>query len=153
MANTYTRILIQAVFAVRYRQSLIDPSFENDLYKYMTGILQSEGHKMLQINGMPDHIHLLFGFRTHQSLADLMKVVKAKSSKWVNRNKFCTRNFAWQNGFGAFSYSPDALPYVARYIANQKQHHLKKTFQKEYKKILEEYEVEYDPEYVFLPME
>ena len=153
MANTYTQITIQAVFAVRYRQSLIDPSFENDLYKYMTGIIQSEGHKMLQINGMPDHIHILFGMRTHQSLADLMKIVKAKSSKWVNKNNLSPHKFAWQNGFGAFSYSQDSLPYVARYIANQKQHHLKKSFKKEYKKILEEYEVEHESEYVFLPME
>jgi len=153
MANTYTQIHIHAVFAVQNRQSLIHATWENDLYKYITGIVQSYEHKMLQINGMPDHVHLLFGMRPVQSLSDLMKQVKQDSSKWINENRLAAGHFNWQEGFGAFSHSKWQLPTVIRYIQNQKIHHRKKSFQEEYIEFLEKWEVDYDERYVFKPIE
>jgi REP element-mobilizing transposase RayT len=149
MANTYTQIHIQAVFAVRNRESLIQYHWKVELYKYITGILQGEGHKMLQINGMPDHIHILFGFRPTQSLSDLMKVVKAKSSKWINEHKIPNAKFNWQSGYGAFIYSKSEVPSVLRYIMNQEIHHQSKTFQEEYKEFLKENDIIYDNNYLF----
>lgn len=148
MANTYTQVHIQAVFAVRNRQSLISLEWENELYKYITGIIQNHNHKVLQINGMPDHIHILFGMRPTQSLSDLMKQVKQDSSKWINSNGFVKGKFVWQAGFGAFSYSKSALPNVINYIKNQKQHHKKVKFDDEYIKLLNDFDVEYDTRYI-----
>ena len=116
MANTYTQIHIQAVFAVQNRQSLINKQWNNELYKYITGIVQSYDHKILQINGMPDHIHMLFGMRPVQSISDLMKQVKQDSSKWINQKELVNGRFLWQAGYGAFSYSKSQLPRVIKYI-------------------------------------
>ena len=104
---------------------------------------------MLCISGMPDHIHMLVGFHTTQSLADFMQDVKANSSKWINENKLTKSRFEWQSGYGAFSYSKSQIPNVIGYIQNQKEHHRKKTFQEEYKLFLEEFQVEYDELYIF----
>lgn len=153
MANTYTQIHIQAIFVVKNRQSLISNKWENDLYKYITGIIQNHGHKMLQINGMPDHIHLLFGMRPVQSLSDLMKQVKQDSSKWINQNGLVNGRFSWQAGYGAFSYSRSQLPQVIRYIENQKQHHKTKTFTEEYLEFLEKWEIDYHDRYIFKPID
>lgn len=149
MANTYTQIHLQFIFAPKYRAALIRPEWETYLYKYITGIVQTNKHKMIAINGMPDHIHLLIGFRTTQSIADLMQDVKGGSSKWINDNKHCKSRFEWQSGYGAFSYSKSQLPDVIRYIENQKEHHSKRTFLEEYKLFLEKFEVEYDEKYIF----
>jgi REP element-mobilizing transposase RayT len=149
MANTYTQIHLQFIFAPKYRAALIRLDWENSLYKYITGIVQANKHKMITINGMPDHIHLLIGFRTTQSIADLMQDVKAGSSKWINDNKYCKSRFEWQSGYGAFSYSKSQLPDVIRYIENQKEHHSKRTFLEEYKMFLEKFEVEYEEKYLF----
>lgn len=153
MANTYTQIHLQFVFAPKFRTALISPDWENDLYKYITGIVQTNKHKMIIVNGMPDHIHILIGFRTTQSIADLMQDVKAGSSKWINDNKYCKSRFEWQSGYGAFSYSKSQLPAVIKYIENQKEHHKKQTFLEEYKLFLEKFEVEYDDRYIFLEPE
>jgi REP element-mobilizing transposase RayT len=149
MANTYTQIHLQFIFAPKYRAALIRLDWENSLYKYITGIVQANKHKMITINGMPDHIHLLIGFRTTQSIADLMQDVKTGSSKWINDNKYCKSRFEWQSGYGAFSYSKSQLPDVIRYIENQKEHHSKRTFLEEYKMFLEKFEVEYEEKYLF----
>jgi putative transposase len=114
MPNTYTQIHIQAVFTVQNRTCLIDKSWKNDLYKYITGIIQGNGHKLLTINGMPDHVHILFGFRPTQSLSELMQDVKGNSSKWINENEFINGKFTWQEGFGAFSYSKSHVPAVIK---------------------------------------
>ena len=103
MANTYTQVHLQFVFAPKYRASLIHSNLENDLYKYITGIVQKNGHKMISVNGMPDHVHILVGFRATQTIADFMQDVKAGSSKWINDNKYCNGRFEWQTGYGAFS--------------------------------------------------
>ncbi|MEA1786062.1 IS200/IS605 family transposase [Arenibacter sp. GZD96] len=153
MANTYTQIHIQTVFAVQDRQSLIKNEWKDELFKYITGIIQNHDHKVLQINGMPDHIHILFGMRLTQSLSDLMKQIKQDSSKWINSKKIVPGKFSWQSGFGAFSYSKVEVPYVINYIKNQELHHKSKTFQEEYLQLLKEFHIEFDERYIFKPIE
>ncbi|MEM0518397.1 IS200/IS605 family transposase [Aequorivita flava] len=148
MANTYTQIHIQVIFAVQNRQSLIKPQWKDELYKYITGIVQSYNHKVLQINGMPDHIHILFGMRPTQSISDLMKKLKQDSSKWINNRGFVNGKFSWQEGYGAFSYSRSHVPKVIKYIANQEEHHKSKTFGEEYLEILKESGIDYDERYI-----
>lgn len=132
MAKTYTQIHIQTVFAVQNRHSLIKPEWRDELYKYITGIIQSYDHKVLQINGMPDHVHIFFGMRPTQSLSDLMKQLKQDPSKWINNNRLADRKFSWQAGYGAFSYSKSEVPRIIKYIANQEEPHKIKGFGEEY---------------------
>ena len=153
MANTYTQIHIQAVFAVKYRAGVIAKEWKNDLYKYITGIIQTNKHKMLAINGMPDHVHVFFGMRPSQSLSDLMQDIKGSSSKWVNANKFVKGRFEWQEGYGAFSYSKSQISSVISYIENQEIHHQKITFLDEYKEFLNKFEIDYDEKYIFRELE
>jgi len=152
MANTYTQIHIHAIFAVQNRQSLISSDWRDDLYKYITGIVQNHNHKMLQINGMPDHIHVLLGFRPTQSLSELMKYVKQDSTKWINQNKFVNGRFSWQKGYGAFSHSRSQVPQVIKYIQKQREHHKKKSFRQEYLDFLEKFDVDYDERFIFKPI-
>lgn len=152
MANTYTQIHIQAVFAVHNRKSLINPKWKDELYKYITGIIQNYDHKVLAINGMSDHIHILMGLRPTQSLSDLMKQVKQDSSKWINQKGFIDGKFSWQAGYGAFSYSKSQLSNVIDYIKNQEEHHRKKSFAEEYVAFLNAHGVDYDDRYVFKPL-
>ncbi|PZX50218.1 IS200/IS605 family transposase [Algoriphagus chordae] len=149
MANTYTQIHIQAVFAVQNRISLIHPTWKNELYKYISSIVSKYDHKVLQINGMPDHVHLLMGFRPTQALSDLMKELKEDSSKWINTRGFVKRKFAWQAGYGAFSYSKNQVPRLIRYIQNQEEHHKRQCFLDEYEELLKIHEIEYDQRYIF----
>jgi REP element-mobilizing transposase RayT len=149
MANTFTQLHIQLIFAVQNRTSLIDKFWKDRLYAYITGIIQNNGHKLLIINGMPDHVHILIGFRTTQALSELVQVVKRDSSKWINENKFVRGKFSWQEGFGAFSYSHSHLQNVIEYIKNQEEHHRKLTFLEEYKSFLEKFEIEFDEKYIF----
>ena len=130
MANTYTQIHIQCVMAVKYRQSLIQPEWKDQLQKYITSIVQNHGHKVLAINNMPDHLHLFFGFRPNQSLSDLMRTVKSESSQWINDKQFTPAVFRWQEGYGAFSYSRSHVKTVTEYVLNQEEHHRKKHFWK-----------------------
>ncbi len=153
MANTYTQIHIQAVFAVKKRTGLIQKDWKNELYKYITGIIQTHEHKLLAINGMPDHLHIFFGMRPTQSLSDLMQDIKGSSSKWINEKKIIKDKFEWQQGYGAFSYSKSQASRVIAYVQNQETHHRKITFLEEYKKFLEKFEVDYDERYIFKEME
>ncbi|MCR6721411.1 MAG: IS200/IS605 family transposase [Chitinophagaceae bacterium] len=149
MAGTYTQLYIQFVFAVKFRAALIHNTWEDQLYKYITGIVQKRGHKMLQINGMPDHIHLLVGFNPKESISNLIQKIKSNSSLWVNKSRLCNSRFQWQEGYGAFSHSKDSLPNVIRYIENQKSHHKKMSMREEYQLLLKKYGIEYDERYVF----
>lgn len=149
MANTYTQIHIHFVFAVKFRHGIIQSKWKEDLYKYITGIIQNNNHKLLAINGMPDHIHILIGLRPAQSISDLMKDVKQSSSKWINDNKLAEGHFEWQEGYGAFSYSKSQINQVINYIQNQEMHHKKKTFKEEYLDFLEKFEIDYDEKFVF----
>ncbi len=153
MANTYTQIHIQAVFTVQDRDSIILKNWKDDLYKYITGIIQNNKHKLLAINGMPDHIHILFGLRPSQSLSDLMQDIKGSSSKWINEKRFVRGKFSWQEGYGAFSYAKTDLPNIIRYIQHQQKHHKRKTFLEEYMDLLKEFCIEYDDRFVFKPVE
>jgi REP element-mobilizing transposase RayT len=152
MPNTYTQIHIQAVFAVQNRACIIKPSWKDELYKYITGIVQTNKHKLLSINGMPDHIHILFGFRPTQSLSDLMQDIKGDSSKWINEKGFVKGKFSWQEGYGAFSYSKSELHKVINYIERQEYHHKNTTFIEEYLAFLDEFEVDFDDRYIFKPV-
>ncbi len=149
MANTYTQIHIHLIFAVKYRKALINSTWKERLHQYFTGMIQKNNHKMLQINSMPDHIHMLIGLRPDQALSDLVQNIKTETSKWINENKFCEEKFHWQDGFGAFSYAKSQLPNVIRYIINQEEHHRKKTFLEEYKSFLKAFEVDWDEKYIF----
>ncbi len=148
MANTYTQLHIQFVFAVKYRKGLIATEWKDRLHQYITGIIQSNQHKMLCINSMPDHIHIFIGMRPTQSVSSLIKNVKTETSKWIKEQKL-SANFAWQEGYGAFSYSRSHVPNVIHYIQNQEQHHKKETFLEEYQKLLKAFEIEYDKQYIF----
>src|SRR6185295_9743700 len=149
MANTYTQIYIQAVFAVDGRQSLIAPEHRIRIYKYMTTVIQNQKHKVMAINGMPDHVHLLIGLRPDIALSNLVRDVKAGSSKLINDRRWVRGHFNWQRGFGAFSYSKSQVSTVARYIENQERRHARRSFREEYVELLKRFDVEYDPAYLF----
>ncbi len=149
MSNTYTQIHIHCVFAVKFRQSLISKEWKKRLEQYITGIVQNHGHKMIAINSMPDHLHMLVGLRPAQSLSDLVRIVKGDSSEWINREKLTSFLFRWQEGYGAFSYSKSQLGAVINYIEKQEIHHQKKNFLEEYKEMLDDFSVAYNEQYLF----
>jgi len=149
MANTFTQIHIHAVFAVQNRISLINKGWQERLYKYIIAIIQKHGHKVLSIGGMEDHVHILFGFRPTQALSTLMQEVKRDSSAWINQNRFVMGKFSWQEGYGAFSYSKSQISDVVKYIENQENHHVKRSFTDEFRKILDNFGIEYDNRYIF----
>ncbi|GHV46670.1 transposase [Bacteroidia bacterium] len=153
MANTYTQIYIHYVFAVQNRLGLIQQKWKSELYKYMTGIVEQQGHKLLQIGGMPDHVHALVSMSPKQSPSDLMFHIKRSSSLWINENRFVMGKFSWQEGFGAFSYGKSQISDIANYIETQEEHHKKRTFMEEYLEFLKLFDVEYDERYVFKPIE
>jgi len=153
MSNTFTQIHIQCVFAVKYREALIDSSWKDRLHKYIIAIVQNNGHKVLAINSMPDHLHLFFGMRPKQSLADLMRLVKGDSSEWINKERLVKKPFRWQEGYGAFSYSKSQTDVVVNYVLNQENHHRKTTFLEEYRDFLEKFEIEYEEQYIFTDLE
>jgi REP element-mobilizing transposase RayT len=141
------------VFAVKYRHSVIHHSWKEELHKYITGIVQENRHKLLQINTMPDHLHALVGFRTHQSMASLIQQVKTESTKWIKANQFCSYPFAWQEGYGAFSYAKEQVQDVIRYIQNQEIHHKKETFLDEYRNLLNIFEIDWEEAFIFRELE
>lgn len=149
MAGTYTQIHLHLVFAVQNRHSLIHDSWKERLYQYITGIIQTQKHKVVIINGMPDHLHIVIGMKPTQSLSELMQDIKGSSSKWINDNKLSAGKFAWQQGYGAFSYNRSQLPKLIDYVKNQEEHHKKKRFSEEYKDFLKAFEVEFDEKYIF----
>ena len=153
MGNTYTQIHIQTVFTVQNHNCIIDNSWKEELYRYITGIIQNNEHKVLAINGMPDHIHILLGMRPVQSLSELMQDIKGDSSKWINQKAFLKNRFSWQEGYGAFSYSKSHIGNVIDYIRNQEIHHKKKTFIEEYLDFLKKFGIDYDERFIFNPVQ
>jgi len=153
MANTFTQIYIQSVFAVKGRENIISASWKDELYKYIAGIIQNNGHKPLAIGGMPDHIHVFFGMKPIQSISDLMQDIKGSSSKWINEKGFIRGKFQWQEGYGAFSYAHSQLDAVINYINRQEEHHKRKTFKKEYIQLLERFKIQYDLKYILKEVE
>ena len=149
MAHTFTQIYIQAVFAVAVRQSLIRRDFKEELEKYITGIVRKKGQKLIKINCMPDHTHMLMGLKPNIALSDLMRDVKSDSTDFIKRKKWIRGRFNWQEGFGGFSYSHSQLDSVVRYIQNQEKHHAKRTFKSEYLTMLKRFDIVYEPKYLF----
>lgn len=149
MAGTFTQIYIQVVFAVKGRESLIQSGWEDELYKYITGIVRNKEQKMLAINGMPDHIHFLIGMKPSCCLSDLVREIKKSSNEFIKEKKFTKLRFQWQEGYGAFSYSHSALDSVIGYINNQKEHHRKQAFREEYMDFLKKFQIEFKDEYLF----
>ncbi len=149
MANTFSQIYIQTVFAVSGRLTLVTPDFKEELHKYITGIVTKQGQKMIRINGMPDHLHVLIGLRPAMALADLVRDIKSDSSEWINKKKLARGKFAWQEGYGAFSYGHSQLDTIIRYIENQEEHHRRRTFRNEYLTLLRKFEIDFKEEYAF----
>lgn len=149
MANTYTQMYAHLVFSPLGRQNLILPAFEDRLYRYITGIVQTKGQKMIAINGMPDHVHLFFGFKPGIAISDLVRDVKVSSSKFINEERFLPGRFSWQEGFGCFTYGHSQVDRVAQYVMNQKEHHRKRSFRDEYLELLRKFAVPFDERYMF----
>lgn len=148
MANTFTQIYLHLVFAVQNRISLIQSEWSNELYKYITGIVKQNGHKLIAINGMLNHLHIAIGYKPHQLIPELLQDIKGNSSKWINEKKFLKGKFSWQAGYGAFSFSHSQIDTVVKYISNQEQHHKKKSFREEYLDLLIKYEIVFDEKYI-----
>ena len=149
MANTYTQLYIQIVFSVKGREHMIPKQYKDDVYKYVTGVIQQRKHKLLAINGMPDHVHIFIGLHPSQSLSDLVEETKTAATKYIKKQSWMKYDFSWQRGFGAFSYSRSHIDRVVKYIANQEEHHKKRTFREEYLDMLQKFDIEYDERYVF----
>ena len=149
MPGTFSQIYIQVVFAVKGNESMINPSWEEELFKYITGIVQKKEQKMIAINGTSDHIHILIGMKPSCCLSDLVREIKKSSNEFIQEKKFSKFKFYWQEGFGAFSYSHSSLDNVIGYIMNQKEHHKKKTFREEYIEFMEKFAIDYKEEYLF----
>lgn len=147
--STYSQIYIQIVFAVKGRASLISETWDAELYKYITGIVTNKGQKLIAINGVSDHIHILIGMKPSCCLSDLVREIKKSSNEFIKEKEFTKHKFQWQEGFGAFSYSHSALDNVIAYINKQKEHHRKKSFKDEYLEILEKFKIEFKSEYLF----
>lgn len=149
MANTYTQLYIHIVFTVKNRESIIPKKHKEELHQYTTGIIQKRNHKLLAINFMPDHVHVFIGYKPSQPLPDLVRDIKANTSKFINEKHWKTGRFSWQVGYGAFSYSKSGIDNVIKYIKNQEIHHKKSSFKEEYLKLLKKFEVDYDEQYLF----
>ena len=149
MPNTYSQIYIQIVFAVKNRENLIQPAFKEELQKYITGIITNRNQKLFAINCMPDHTHIFVSITPSISISDLVRDIKSVSSGFINENKWISGKFRWQEGFGAFSYSPKHVDFVVKYILEQEEHHKKNTFKEEYLHFLRKANIEYKDEYLF----
>ncbi len=153
MANTYSQLYVHVVFAVESRAAVLPVGRKEELHKFITGIVKNRGQKLIVINSMPDHVHILVGQKPDVALSDLVRDIKAGSSKFISERGWVAGRFSWQEGFGAFSYSHSQLQNVIRYIQNQEQHHRKSTFREEYVEMLEKFRVDYDDRYIFKPVE
>jgi putative transposase len=147
--SNYSQIIIQIVFAVHGRESLIKSEWEERLYQYITGIIRGKKQKLLAINGIENHIHILVGIEPSCCLSDLVREIKKASNDFINSNRLSSYRFSWQDGFGAFSYSKHEMASIIHYILNQKEHHKTLRFKDEYLEMLESNEIEYDKRYLF----
>ena len=149
MANTYTQLYVHIVFSVKTRHALIPKRHKPELHQYITGIITKRKQKVIQINSMPDHIHILVGVTPDIALSDLVQSIKIGTTRFINRQGWIAGKFQWQEGFGAFSYSRSQLNTVATYIENQEEHHSRQTFHEEYLEFLKRFNISYDAKYVF----
>ena len=153
MANSYTQIYIQIVIVVKGRHCLIPNHKKENLYKYITGIIQNKKHKLIAINGIQNHVHILIGLNPAEALSDLVKEVKRCSTNFINEQRWFRGKFSWQYGYGGFSYSRSHLDRVINYIKNQEKHHKQKTFREEYIEMLKRFEIKYDERFIFEDIE
>jgi putative transposase len=149
MAHTYTQLYTHIVFAVKGRTNLISKYWRSNLYQYITGIVKNKSEKLMVIGGVSDHVHILLSTKPDCKMSDLVRDIKANSSRWINENMLVKGKFEWQRGFGAFSVCPANLNIIIAYIQNQEEHHKQTTFREEYLEFLETYQIEYAPEYIF----
>jgi REP element-mobilizing transposase RayT len=149
MAGTYTNLLYHIVFSTKGRISLVTKQLQPDLYAYIGGIVRGEGGTLLEIGGMPDHVHLLAKFKPTMSISEMLKHIKGNSSKWMNEEKMQMRKFGWQDGYAAFSVSESQIVAVRRYIQEQEQHHRGQSYQDEFRALLERHGIEYDEQYLW----
>ncbi|MBK9730681.1 MAG: IS200/IS605 family transposase [Chitinophagaceae bacterium] len=149
MANTYSQISIQVVFAVKGRENIIIQKFRDELHKYIAGIVNDNKQKSLAVNGSTDHLHVFFGLEPSMCISDLVRDIKAGSSKWINERGFIKGKFNWQDGYAAFSYSKSQRDSVIKYIMNQEQHHRKKSFREEYLEMLRKAGIKFESQYLF----
>ena len=149
MANTYTQLNIHVVFAVKGRENILTAAVRPELFKYISGILTRTNQFSLAVNGYKDHVHMFFALNPVNSLSEIVRIVKANSSKWINENRLISGKFSWQEGYGGFSYSRSQRNDVIKYIMNQEEHHQCKTFREEYLNYLKTAEINYNESYVF----
>jgi putative transposase len=149
MGQSLVKNYVHIVFSTKHRQSLILPSIETELFSYLGGICNNLECHVLKVGGYKDHIHVLCMLSKKIALMKLVEQLKSNSSKWIKTKGNEFKNFYWQDGYGAFSVRPSEVEIVINYIANQKEHHSKKTFKDEYKAVLKKYEVSYDERYVW----
>ncbi len=149
MANTYTQINMHVVFSVSGRENLLTSNIRSDVFKYISGILNNIEQFPLAVNGYQDHVHLFFEMQPSKLLSDIVRIVKANSSRWINENKYFDKEFSWQKGYGAFSYSRSQRNEVVQYIMKQEEHHKKTSFKDEYLRILDKFEINFKEEYLF----
>jgi putative transposase len=149
MANTFSQIYLQCVFAVQNRQCLVSKDNKEELHKYITSLVQHRSNKMLAVNCMPDHIHLFVGFRPSILISDFVKEIKVESNDFINQKNWTKDKFKWQEGYGVFSYSHSHIENVVRYVMNQEEHHQRKTFQQEYLHMLLKSEIAFEEQYLF----
>ena len=149
MGHTYHKVYLQFVFAVKYRKALLDKAWKSQVFGVMGNLINETNCKTIIVNGVEDHVHCFVGLKPAISVSELMKIVKAKSSKYINDHSLTRERFEWQTGFGVFSYSQIDIERVFKYIQNQEEHHRSKKFKEEYLELLKEYQVEYDEQYLF----
>ena len=149
MPGTFSQIYIQIVFAVKGRENIIAKQWKEELNKYISGIITNKGQKSIIVNGTSDHVHIFIGLKPSMAIADLVRDIKNNSSNFINEKKFIKGKFAWQEGYGAFSYAHSQIENVYQYIANQEEHHKKKTFKEEYMDFLQKFAIEYNEKYLF----
>lgn len=149
MADTYRKVYLHIVFAVKNRKTLLDKVWRNELFAYMASSLNNRGHFSLAVNGYNDHVHLFFDYNCKELISDLVREIKKSSNEFINANGFCSVKFEWQNGYGVFSNGYREKDVIIKYIINQEKHHSKRSFKDEYFSLLDSNEVEYKNEYVF----
>jgi len=149
MANTYVQAYFHIVFAVKHRQALIQRTWKDELEKYITKIVQRNGHKLIAIGSMPDHLHIFLGYKLTQTIPKLVEEIKTSSNHWIRERKLSKVKFDWQKGYGAFTHSHSQIAVVSNYILNQEKHHGNKSFQEEYLEMLSKFEIEFKEEYIF----
>jgi len=149
MPQSLAKVFLHIVFSTKNRKPLIKQEVEVELHKYLSGIARDHKSLVIAINSVEDHIHILCLLSRNITISKLLEELKKSSSKWIKTKGDAYKNFFWQNGYGAFSVSQSAVNTVKKYIANQKEHHRKKSFKEEYVEFLKKYEIEYDEKYIW----